>query len=231
MGLRGTRGVFFCLIFQMGNKKVFSRKKIIIILDGGFVKKKLEKIHKTRSVTANMIEGLCKTEIMQRIPNPTECEIFRIYFYDAPPLEAVVQNPISNKSEKLGETLMASTNKALHRNLELTPNFAVRMGFLSQNGWELKKKVLKKSLGKNITVTENDIRPNIVQKGVDLRMGLDIAQVAIKKMADILILVAGDSDLIPAMKFARKEGLLVYLDTLGHQGVKVEMKIHADIVL
>ena len=72
--------------------------------------------------------------------------------------------------------------------------------------------------------------PNIEQKGVDLRIGLDIARLALRDMVDIVVVVTGDSDLIPAFKFARREGVRVYLDHMGH-GVKRELKVHTDLIL
>lgn len=72
--------------------------------------------------------------------------------------------------------------------------------------------------------------PDIWQKGVDIRIGLDIASIALKRFAEILVLVTGDSDLVPAMKFARKEGVRVYLDCMGH-AVKRELRAHADFCL
>ena len=53
--------------------------------------------------------------------------------------------------------------------------------------------------------------PNIEQKGVDLRIGLDIARFALARSVQSLIVVTGDSDLIPAFKFARREGLRLFL--------------------
>jgi hypothetical protein len=44
-------------------------------------------------------------------------------------------------------------------------------------------------------------------------------------------IVTGDSDLVPAMKLARREGLRVLLDVLGSQRVRPELNIHADVVL
>ena len=46
---------------------------------------------------------------------------------------------------------------------------------------------------------------------------------------DILVLVTGDSDFIPAMKFARREGLKVYVDPMGH-GIRRDLRAHADFV-
>jgi len=70
----------------------------------------------------------------------------------------------------------------------------------------------------------------MAQKGVDIRIGLDIAWISLKRIVDVLVLVTGDSDFVPVMKFARKEGLRVYLETMGHP-VRRELKAHADFVL
>ena len=72
--------------------------------------------------------------------------------------------------------------------------------------------------------------PDISQKGVDIRIGLDIASIALKRLVRSVVLVTGDSDLVPAMKFARKEGLKVYLECMGHR-VRPELKAHSDLVL
>jgi len=53
---------------------------------------------------------------------------------------------------------------------------------------------------------------------------------SIKRLVEVIVLVSGDSDLVPAMKFARKEGVRVYLEAMGH-GVRRELKAHADFVL
>jgi uncharacterized LabA/DUF88 family protein len=68
------------------------------------------------------------------------------------------------------------------------------------------------------------------QKGVDMRIGLDIAALTLKRHADIIVLVAGDSDFVPAMKFARREGAQLFLVTLGH-AIRSEMREHADLSL
>ena len=49
-------------------------------------------------------------------------------------------------------------------------------------------------------------------------------------MVDIIVVVTGDSDLVPAFRFARREGVRGFLDHMGH-GVRRELKAHADIIL
>ena len=55
----------------------------------------------------------------------------------------------------------------------------------------------------------------MTQKGVDIRIGLDIAWISLKRVVDVIVLVTGDSDFVPVMKFARKEGLKVILSPMG----------------
>ncbi|HRP94839.1 MAG TPA: NYN domain-containing protein [Rhodocyclaceae bacterium] len=65
------------------------------------------------------------------------------------------------------------------------------------------------------------------QKGVDMRIGLDIASLTLKKQADTIVLVAGDSDFVPAAKLARREGMEFILDPLW-QKVNADLFEHID---
>jgi uncharacterized protein (TIGR00288 family) len=77
-------------------------------------------------------------------------------------------------------------------------------------------------------VTEADLIPNVQQKGVDMRIGLDIASLSLKNHVDIIALVTGDSDFIPALKFARREGKQIFVYTLGHS-ILPDIVTHSDI--
>lgn len=63
-------------------------------------------------------------------------------------------------------------------------------------------------------LTDNDLTYPLSQKAVDMKVGLDIATLAFKKQVDQIILIAGDSDFVPAAKFARKEGVDFILDPM-----------------
>lgn len=65
------------------------------------------------------------------------------------------------------------------------------------------------------------------QKGVDMRIGLDIASITLKKQADTIILVSGDSDFVPAAKLARREGAEFILDPMW-QSVNDDLFEHID---
>lgn len=109
------------------------------------------------------------------------------------------------------------------------PFFALRFGEPSMEGWRVQPKVLRNA-GPKVEISAGDLKPNIRQKGVDMRIGLDIASLTLKKHVQVIVLVTRDSDFIPAMKFARHEGAQIVLITLGH-GVKDGLREHADLVI
>lgn len=50
-----------------------------------------------------------------------------------------------------------------------------------------------------------------------MRLGVDITSLTLKKQVDTIILVAGDSDFVPAAKLARREGVRIILDPLWRE--------------
>ena len=79
-------------------------------------------------------------------------------------------------------------------------------------------------------LTPDDVRLGLRQKGVDMRIGLDISTLTLKKQVDTIILVTGDSDFVPAAKLARREGVEFLLDPLW-QSVKDDLHEHVDGVV
>ena len=69
---------------------------------------------------------------------------------------------------------------------------------------------------------DEDFAPGFRQKAVDMRIGIDIASLTLKKQADTIILVSADSDFVPAAKLARREGVEVILDPLWNP-------VHSDL--
>ena len=60
-----------------------------------------------------------------------------------------------------------------------------------------------------------------------MRIGIDIASITLKNQADTIVLVSGDSDFVPAAKFARREGVRFILDPLW-QNVSPDLSEHID---
>jgi len=87
--------------------------------------------------------------------------------------------------------------------------------------------LLRKTADAWKALNSDDIRLGLRQKGVDMRIGIDIATLTLKKQVDTIILVTGDSDFVPAAKVARREGVEFLLDPLW-QSVNDDLNEHVD---
>ena len=96
---------------------------------------------------------------------------------------------------------------------------ALRLGELSDSFacFNIAPDKLKALCSRKITIdelVESDFSPSFQQKGVDMKIGLDIASLSYKKQVDQILLIAGDSDFVPAAKLARREGIDFILDPM-----------------
>jgi uncharacterized LabA/DUF88 family protein len=76
-------------------------------------------------------------------------------------------------------------------------------------------------------IKPNDLVLDVRQKGVDMKIGIDIASLSYKKLVDQIVLIAGDADFVPAAKLARTEGIDFILDAMGNN-VSPELMEHID---
>jgi uncharacterized LabA/DUF88 family protein len=196
-----------------------------MLLDGGFLRRKLGT--SASPTTAKRIADFAKA--VQEFPCVSGMRLHRIYYYDARPLDGVANVPLGGGLRDFGASDLASQNRSIQADLPKEPFFALRFGELSHDGWHLKPRIQNRP-GPTVQISAADFQPTIRQKGVDMRIGLDIASLTLKRHANVIVLVTADSDFIPAMKFARREGAQLILLTLGH-GIKEGMREHADLVI
>ncbi len=161
----------------------------------------------------------------------TKNEMYRIFYYDCAPLDCTVYHPLDgNINLKQGHTYIWTHN--FFNELKKKRKVALRLGELSMNKTEyaLKSKTFKKLIKKDIDVddlTSYDFNLNVEQKGVDMRLGLDVASLAYKKQVEKIVLIAGDSDFVPVAKMARREGIDFILDPLYNR-IKDNLLEHID---
>lgn len=201
-----------------------------ILLDGGFVTKKLYERNK-RAATADDVEAEC--ERLKVLPYVMDHDLLRIYYYDAHPSDETVDHPISKTRLNLATTTRYREAQSLHDKLVMKPNVALRMGELrlAPGRWKLTPRAARDLIKAPRALTDADFILDIGQKGVDMRIGLDMARLALRELVRTIIVVTGDADFIPACKFVRREGVKVILDTMGHKGARPDLKAHADILI
>lgn len=147
-----------------------------------------------------------------------EPDLYRIFFYDCPPLTKRTQGPVSGRSIDLARTETAQSRLAIHDELLNVRKVALRLGRLNEKfGWRPTPEAVAKWMQSRdrFEPSDDDFEIDTVQKGVDMRLGLDVASMAFKGQVDQIILVAADADFVPAVKLARREGIDVVLDPMG----------------
>ena len=188
---------------------------------------KVKKLDPVR--TANDLCTMCIKHLAQA--NKEVFDLYRIFYYDCLPYDKKQHNPVTGKSIDFSKTDTYNFQIAFLEELRKKRKVALRLGVLEdRNKWVIRPDKTKELLNGNITVkdlTENDVQFDFIQKMVDMKIGLDIASITLKKQVDQIILIAGDSDFVPAAKLARREGIDFLLDPMWNP-IKPHLFEHID---
>jgi uncharacterized LabA/DUF88 family protein len=203
-----------------------------ILIDGGFFVKRFRRIEPHNEYNAERAADSAFRWALSHLKQGTEKRnLYRIFFYDCPPIEKKMHNPISGKCIDFGKTDEAVFRKSLHELLRHKRKVALRLGHLSEMAtWTASPECIEDLLkGKKTRadLTAEDLFPNVRQKGVDMRIGIDISSLALKHQVDQIVLIAGDADFVPAAKLARREGIDFVLDPMW-SGVPSNLNEHVD---
>ncbi|MFN7399499.1 MAG: NYN domain-containing protein [Sandaracinobacter sp.] len=156
--------------------------------------------------------------------------LYRIFFYDCPPLTKKLHYPVSKKPLDMSKTPTAQFRLAVHEELRKTRKVALRLGRLSDlSSWKLSGDATRRLIQApaSFQPMDSDFDIDTKQKGVDMRLGLDVAALAFKQQVRQIILVAADEDFVAAVKLARREGIDVVLDAMGGPAAK-DLLFHSD---
>lgn len=194
--------------------------KTAILIDGGFYRKRAQFLwgEKTAEGRARELDAYCHAHLRWGEPS-TPRHLYRIFYYDCTPAgRRSVFHPLLKKNVDLDKSDTYTWSNAFLEELKKHRKFAIRLGELSgQMHYNLKPEITKALLlGKRDlnSLTDGDFQFVSQQKGVDMRIGIDIASMTYKKQVDQIILIAGDSDFVPAAKMARREGIDFILDPM-----------------
>lgn len=217
----------------MGDKVIKEKFHVrtAILVDGGFYKKRARYLYgdKTPKERADELNEYCLKHLHHKYE---QRYLYRVFYYDCPPSEKNVYNPITQRSENLKQSDEYKWMTEFLTELKHHRKFALRLGRLSENqinyhiNPEATKKLLRGTISAN-DLTQQDLALNIEQKGVDMRIGIDISSLAFKHQVDQIILISGDSDFVPAAKQARREGIDFILDPMG-ANIKDDLFEHID---
>lgn len=158
-------------------------------------------------------------------------DLYRILCYDCEPLAKKVHHPLTKRAIDLSKSDTAVFRHAFHRALVSKRKLALRLGELRDNKrWILRPEATRELIDGARTfgdLAEEDFVYDIRQKGVDIKIGIDISAIAFKRLAQKIVLVSGDSDFVPAAKLARREGIDFVLDPMW-QTIPPDLHEHID---
>ncbi len=199
-----------------------------IFIDAAFFLKRFTKVYPNKDVRDAALVAKTLHEMAlghvhgKRRNNSTDVprDLYRIFVYDCPPLQKKVHYPVSKKALDFKKSDAASFRLKFHDELKKLRKVALRLGQLHDGeGWQIKPSVTKDLLAQRRSFPElgdDDFVYEVRQKGVDMKIGLDIASIAYKHLVDQMVLISGDADFVPAAKLARREGIDFILDPMWH---------------
>lgn len=194
--------------------------KTAILVDGGFYRKRARHLwgKKTPEKRAAELWAYCSAHLKHE-KKFDDRSLYRIFYYDCPPLGKTVYHPLLQRGIDFRHSETFSWTEQFFDELRKQRKVALRLGELSDDyaAFTISPSVIKDLCSGNKKISdlkEEDFSINFKQKGVDMRIGLDIASLAYKKQIDQIILIAGDSDFVPAAKLARREGIDFILDPM-----------------
>jgi uncharacterized LabA/DUF88 family protein len=215
-------GAFF--YYYMGDK-------VAILVDGSFFLKRYNQIitngkNHSASIVASELTKMCWKHLDKND------SMYRIFYYDCLPLTKSVVNPVTNERVHYSQSKTNVFRNSFINELKKQRKVAVRLGTLkSRNEWIINPKKTKDLLKGKIKLkdlVESDVKYSITQKTVDIKIGIDIASLVLKKHISKIVLVSGDGDFIPASKLARREGIDFVLDHMGVSHIDDSLFEHID---
>ncbi len=192
-----------------------------ILVDGPFFIRRIRQIfpssvHHDAKVMADLVWRLSAAHLFER--NQPKRHLFRIYFYDTPVFTQRVTLPVSRQSIDLAKSKEGQFRAAFQRQLQRKRKLAVKLGETRDaDSWKLNEDALADLLGKKISVDEladEDFTPDSHPKGIELRMGVDLASLAYKRQVQQVVLLTGDGAFSSAAELLRHEGIDVVLDPM-----------------
>ncbi len=208
--------------------------KTAIFIDGAYFLKRFKHVFPKKDATnaqevAKTLYTMCIWHLTDK--SGLETDLYRIFYYDCPPLTKKVHYPVSHKCLDFAKSSTAIFKEALLTELKKKRKCALRLGRIQDyDGWILSTATIKDLLKGNKEfedLTDDDFEYGMRQKQIDMKIGVDIASVAYKKQVERIVLVAGDADFVPAAKLARREGIDFILDPMW-KAISADLFEHID---
>ena len=155
--------------------------RLAIYIDGGY----FDKVSQGFGVRVDFSKLVNEILAVVAARTPDSLDLLRTYYYDSLPYQS--DPPTQDESRRF------AGKRRFFEALRRIERFQLREGRLALRGYN------------------NQNEPVFQQKRVDLMLGLDFALISSKRQTTHAVLIAGDSDFIPAVEVVKQEGIAVWL--------------------
>lgn len=185
-------------------------KKTAILIDGEWFRRGLQATLKNQLGPHGITADVMYRNALLTLDATTE-ELYRLFYYDCPPYEGNEMNPISRQAVNYKSHPKHHARTVFLNEMMQQPFVALRLGIAKRRGWHLTDQWVQSAIKGTVSSapTVADVYLSLEQKGVDMRLGIDVATLALKEQVERIIVISGDTDMVPAIRLARREGVQV----------------------
>lgn len=155
--------------------------KSAVFLDGGYLTKLTKYVFIKEDGKPSKPDFGC---LGKKLSEERSAELLRTYYYQCPPYQSSYPTQDEKYRKKQHDTFTY--------NLKQIKQFQLREGRL-------------------LKTFDESGKPDFIQKGVDVLLAIDMVRLALKGAIQKVILVASDSDFIPAVRAIKEEGVMVHI--------------------
>ena len=179
--------------------------KVAILIDGEWFRRRLDQLlgKQPHGITADI---MYRNALLALQPGEN---LFRVFYYDCPPFGGKETNPISGQMVDFKPLGKFQARTLFLKEMGEKPFVALRLGEARNRGWTLSDSFIKRAMGAKVHIppAATDVFVNLEQKGVDMRIGIDVATLALKRIADRIVLISGDTDSVASVSVRTAKNL------------------------
>ncbi|KAF0093115.1 MAG: hypothetical protein E1N59_3116 [Puniceicoccaceae bacterium 5H] len=204
--------------------------KTAVLIDGSFFLRRYRRLVKPRGGDALATARYLHWYALQHA-NDEGASLYRIFYYDCPPLDREVETPIGRQLIDFGGSVEAQFRRDLFSSLKRQRKLAIRLGELRDGRrWNLRPDAMDQLLHGELAVedlADEHFSYDVRQDHLDTKIALDVASLALKGLVQRIVLISGDSNFVPTAKLARREGIDFVLDPMWSK-ISEELFEHID---
>lgn len=217
-------------LFYWDERVEMRDSSVAVLFDAGYLWRRWDGILGRRATPQDVVD------LAQALLKPDET-LFRTYFYDCEPFTGEKTHPVTGEKIDYSGTDTNISRNAFLKELSIRDTIAFRRGRLRHKGWVLSStanskllQALNRGRADHWKPTAADFQPQFSQKAVDMKIGLDVAWLSSKAIVGTILLFGCDTDYVPAMKHARREGCRVAIACFPNSRQPEKPDLHPELM-